>query len=94
MTSEQLLLALLAATPEPPGTDVDDLLAAFARMIDLRQELIDAPGAPLAPSPADHVLLEELARRDASWKHALAVAHQQLGAQRVAATKVRAYGQL
>ena len=94
MTAHALLLDLLAATPEPPAADVDDLLEAFARMIDARQALIDLPCTPLAVGPGDRALIDELARRDAGRQRALDQAHRKLGAQRVAATKARAYGQL
>ena len=93
MTAHALILQLLAATPEPPA-GVDELLETFARMIDARQELIDLPATPLSVTPEDRVLIDELARRDAAWQRALDQAHRELGAQRVAATKVRAYGPL
>lgn len=85
-----LLDQLLAATPYPPEATVDELLLAVAEMLERRDVLL--AGVQIAPASPEHrPLLDELARRDAAWQQALGEAHKDLGAQRVAATKARAY---
>jgi hypothetical protein len=94
MTSHDLLDQLLAATPYPPETSpetsIEELLVAVTAMIARRDVLLaGVRGAPLGPE--HRPLVDELARRGAAWQRALGEVHQHLGAQRVAATKARAY---
>lgn len=73
MRAEELLLALLEATPEPPNaeTDVEDLMSAAADCMARREPLFAELQARVAGgerlSAKMRAQLDELTLRDARW---------------------------
>ncbi len=91
MTADELLERLLELTPLPPNTtDIDQLLAAAAQMLEARQTALASAGGGIAVASRPE-RVAELARREAAWRDALAAAQQAVGQQRVATAKLRKY---
>jgi hypothetical protein len=88
------LRLLLESTPIPRGfedggtpddIDADYLVAAFERMRDAREAIIDAvQGSWDIEDPVDIALLSELNERDQIWRHALNEALAKMTAEEVA----------
>lgn len=87
-----MLRELAELTPLPPSTaDADELLLAFAEMVDARQQWID-DHPPITPLTEDaRAIVLEIAARDEAWQHALGVARDAIGQSRHNATRLRAY---
>lgn len=89
------LRLLLEATPVPPGfeggatpydVDGDALLAAFERMREAREKVLDSvAGSWDVTDPVDVALLTELNERDQLWRRALNEALAKMTSEQLAA---------
>jgi hypothetical protein len=91
LTTQDLLDALLDATPLPP-TDAgpEHLIAEFETVYARRQHVLDQLRGVVIDG-FDKVLVRELVARQDAWRDALAGARETLCRQRAAITKTRAY---
>jgi hypothetical protein len=91
LTTQDLLDALLAATPAPPAdAEPVALIAEFEAMFARRQQIIEQLRGVVIDG-FDKALVRELAARQDAWRDALAAAHEALCRQRVGVTQLRAY---
>lgn len=90
LTTQDLLDALLAATPVPPAVEPAALIVAFEEMYARRQAILEQLRGVVIDG-FDKARVRELAARQDAWHHALAAAHEALCRQRAGVTKLRAY---
>lgn len=94
MTGREILVHLIALTPEPTAElDAERLLLAFEAVLAARAAVLVQLVPPIELADGDRPLLTELERRQALWQSALADALRTIGEQRCSNAQVRAYAQ-
>lgn len=93
MTARELLQRLLDATPIPPADyeDLAALLAASARVVTAREQILASAEATPIATEEERGMLRELEGRQFAWQVSLAIARERVASHRANAKKLSAY---